>query len=221
MPHRTPVNYFSTEAKILFWPSFVDMLITTLMSVILVYFLQTVFNVGNLEALKIEKHQDEFVQNFDRTFAVEKGKKQIDIKRSLNLIRIIFNNEILFQSGEYQLQPQGRLMLERIADLFKTSNTRNIRQIQVEGHTDDRRVERRGAYPGDNWELSAARSISVVKYLTEEQHLYSRVDPSVFISANGYGEFKPVAENKTEEGRAKNRRIEILIFFSTPEGGKN
>lgn len=220
MQNKRSISYFSSEAKILFWPSFVDMLITTLMSVILVYFLQTVFNVGNLEALKIEKSQEEFINNFSRTFSTEKTRKQIDIRKSLNLIRIIFNNEVLFESGDYQLQPQGRLMLDRIADLFKTSRDRNIKQIQVEGHTDDRPIEHGGRYPHDNWELSAARSISVVKYLKIDREIYSRLDQSVFISANGYADLKPVADNNTEDGRAKNRRIEILIFFSTPESEK-
>jgi chemotaxis protein MotB len=77
-------------------------------------------------------------------------------------------------------------------------------EIRVEGHTDNWAI-RGGKYAG-NWELSSARALEVVRYLSE----VSGIEESKF-SALGYGEFRPVADNSTEEGRTLNRRVEIFI----------
>jgi chemotaxis protein MotB len=231
MQKKANANFFSSETRILFWPSFVDMLITTLMIILLVYFLQTVLNVGDLESLKIRQQQEEFINSFNKKFASEVKQKKVDIKSDLNLIQITFNNEVLFVSGDYQLQPQGREILRHVAELFKNSNSHNFKQIQVEGYTDSDRITRPKEYPHNNWELSTGRAISVVKYLIEDNQLSDRFNMSdrfndkatndkVIISANGYAEFRPVANNNTDAGKAKNRRIEIRIHFSTPENNK-
>ena len=217
MQKTAGAKFFSSETRILFWPSFVDMLITTLMTILLVYFLQTVFNVGDLEALKIQQQQDEFVATFEKKFSSEVIQKKIAVHRGLNLIRIIFKDEILFGSGEYELQSQGKDVLRRVAELFKNSKSYNFKQIQVEGHTDNVRVSNPYKYPHDNWELSTGRAISVVRFLIDENQLLERLNNKVAISTNGYAEFNPVGNNNMESGKSKNRRIEILIIFSTPE----
>jgi chemotaxis protein MotB len=78
--------------------------------------------------------------------------------------------------------------------------------IRIEGHTDAIPISGSLAqrYP-TNWELSAARAINVARYLQKEA-----INPAL-LSAAGFGEFKPVADNATVEGRAKNRRIEIVL----------
>ena len=81
------------------------------------------------------------------------------------------------------------------------------RAISIEGHTDDvpigAELSRKYA---TNWELSAARACTIVRYLREKVG----IDPAV-LSATGYGEYQPIAPNESEEGRAKNRRIEIVL----------
>jgi chemotaxis protein MotB len=220
MSKTNKTKFFASETKILFWPSFVDMLITTLMTILLVYFLQTVFNVGDLETLRIRQEQDEFAAGFEKKFSLEKKQGKIAVHSGLNLIRITFSDEILFHSGDYQLQPQGKEILRRVAELFKNSNAYSFKQIQVEGHTDNEPVSNIYKYPHNNWELSTGRAISVIKFLIDDNHLSERFSNRVIVSANGYAEFRPVENNNNEQGKAKNRRIEILIIFSTPENNK-
>jgi chemotaxis protein MotB len=82
----------------------------------------------------------------------------------------------------------------------------NDKAIRIEGHTDNVAINRSLAqrYP-TNWELSAARAINVARYLEQQA-----IAPGS-LSAAAFGEFKPVADNSTVEGRAKNRRIEIVL----------
>jgi chemotaxis protein MotB len=81
-------------------------------------------------------------------------------------------------------------------------------EVRISGHTDDVPIE--SAVYASNWELSSARAISVVKYITAAGITAERM------SAVGYGEFRPVAPNDSRANRAKNRRAELLILF--PEG---
>ncbi len=136
------------------------------------------------------------------------------IKRSLaplidqDLIRVINNDlwveieiksSILFKSGSARLSRQARTVLKKIARILaKFPN-----HIQVEGFTDNIPI-RTPTYPS-NWELSAARAASVVHLFTQ-----SGIPPK-HLSAIGYAEFKPIASNKTAEGRQKNRRINIIV----------
>lgn len=115
-------------------------------------------------------------------------------------IRITLKSELLFDSGSGSLRPDFFPILSQISKL--TGNTDNT--IIVEGHTDDRPMSS-AAYPS-NWELSAARASSVIRYMTE----VNNVDPDRFV-LKAYGEFRPIASNETRAGRAKNRRIEIFI----------
>jgi chemotaxis protein MotB len=82
------------------------------------------------------------------------------------------------------------------------------RRIQVEGHTDNVPIlsDLKNRYP-TNWELSTARATEVVRYLQEHGGLDARL-----LSATGYGQFQPVASNDTDEGKHKNRRIEIVLL---------
>jgi chemotaxis protein MotB len=83
----------------------------------------------------------------------------------------------------------------------------NDKQIQVSGHTDQLPIgEKRSAQFPTNWELSVARATNVVRFLQEKANV-----PGDRLVASGYGEFHPVASNKTSAGRARNRRIEILL----------
>jgi chemotaxis protein MotB len=110
---------------------------------------------------------------------------------------------ILFDSGEAEVKPAGLALLQKVIDILKTVKDKAIR---IEGHTDN--VQISGTltrkYP-TNWELSAARAVNVTRYLQQQG-----IDPGV-LSAVAYGEIHPVAGNDTEEGKARNRRIEIIL----------
>jgi chemotaxis protein MotB len=133
---------------------------------------------------------------------IEKGK--ITITQLRGKLKVNMLDEILFDSGETTIKPQGIEVLKRVGNiLLKVKD----KAINIEGHTDNVPIgaELSKKYP-TNWELSVARATNIARYLQEK----SGINP-ILLSATGYGEYKPVASNETEEGKAKNRRIEIVL----------
>ncbi|PIS46793.1 MAG: hypothetical protein COT17_06805 [Elusimicrobia bacterium CG08_land_8_20_14_0_20_51_18] len=123
------------------------------------------------------------------------------VEISSNKITINFSEPILFDPGSDRLKASSLPHLKKLAKVFKDIPN----PIQIEGHTDNIPPGRRSPFKS-NWELSAARAFSVLKYLVENE-----VAPEK-LSAVGYGEFKPISANDTPEGRGTNRRIEINII---------
>lgn len=117
-------------------------------------------------------------------------------------LKIVPVAPFLFKPGGATLSPSGKEFIKLISKLFMTSPTA---QIRVSGHTDNIPIHTR-RFPS-NWELSCARSSSVMRYLIDE----CRINPEI-LSSIGYGPHQPVMSNETEEGRAKNRRVEIEII---------
>ena len=121
--------------------------------------------------------------------------------------RFVFQSEVLFPSGSADLQPDGRAQLDQLAEALAQIAQHMPADLpwvlQVDGHT-DRRPIATSQFPS-NWELSAARAISVVKYLT------SRGIPAERLAAAGFGEFQPLDSRDDEIGWRRNRRIEIKI----------
>jgi len=110
---------------------------------------------------------------------------------------------ILFDSGKAEVKPEGLVVLGKVIEILKTVNDKAIR---IEGHTDNKPIvgPLTQRYP-TNWELSAARAITVSRYLQKQG-----IEPAN-LSAIAFAEFKPVADNDSLEGRARNRRIEIVL----------
>lgn len=113
-------------------------------------------------------------------------------------------DRVLFDSGEAILKPDGESVLRKVAAILAEHPELKIHII---GHTDNVPVHNRFA---SNWELSTARALAAVHFLTEQ----AGVDPRR-VGVVGYGEYRPIADNSTPEGRAKNRRIAIVIL---PDG---
>jgi chemotaxis protein MotB len=118
------------------------------------------------------------------------------------IIRI--DDRVLFRSGESVLLPSGRQALLAVSAVLNRYPEYDVR---VEGHTDNVPVGS-GLWDDylDNWGLSAARALAAVRYLAD----FAGVDARR-LSATGYGEYRPVASNETEQGQARNRRIEIVL----------
>ena len=127
--------------------------------------------------------------------------KDVTISQLKGKLTVNILDQILFDSGEAELKPEGQKILEKIAGVLGQYTNR---QVHVVGHTDDVPIRRRFA---SNWELSTARATAAVRFLQE----HAGVDPRR-LGALGYGEFHPAAPNTGAEGRAKNRRIEIVIL---------
>jgi chemotaxis protein MotB len=125
---------------------------------------------------------------------------QLQGKLTVNIL-----DRVLFDSGEADLKPEGMAVLQKVAAVFAQHSKL---KIHVVGHTDNVpiRAAARNRYPS-NWELSTARATAAVRFLSEK----GGVDPRR-LGAVGYGEFRPVADNATAEGRARNRRIAITIL---------
>ena len=146
----------------------------------------------------LEAEMRKALESKDVTISELKGKLTVNIL-----------DQVLFDSGEAVLKPEGETILEKIAAVL-TQHTN--RQIHVIGHTDDVPIRRKFA---SNWELSAARALAAVRFLQERAGVNPR-----HLGALGYGEFHPIAPNTSAEGRAKNRRIEVVILpeeFTLPQ----
>lgn len=113
---------------------------------------------------------------------------------------IRLQDDVLFETGRADLRPDALPIIARVAALLRDLQGYNVR---VEGHTDDRPIAT-PEFPS-NWELSVARALSVVRALIADG-----INPRE-LSAAGYGEYHPIASNATSEGRARNRRVEIVI----------
>ena len=167
-------------------------------------------------ALQLEEQKKRVVQvetvreETSKTYAqmIEKMRSeiaegQVTITELKGRLTVNMVDAILFDSGKADIKPEGRQVLQKVAEVVGQVEDKAIR---VEGHTDNVKIG--GALArafASNWELSASRAINVARYL---QRL--GVDPAL-LSAAAYGEYRPVSENDTPEGRAKNRRIEIVL----------
>lgn len=209
MPRLLSSRLTRINTRLVFWPCMVDMLTSVLMIFLLIYFIQATLAHKDLEAELVRQNQDRFAAGFRQNFLKEIASRTVSVEQGLNLIQITFSDKILFPQGQYELQQAGKDVLRRCAIIFKQSAQLGFKQVQVEGHTDDR-VLNSFTYPRDNWELSTGRAISVVKFLTENGL------KETLLSANGYAANRPRDARDTEEARGLNRRIEIRIFFSTP-----
>src|SRR5688500_18653424 len=131
----------------------------------------------------------------------------VDVGASREGIVISLAGNMLFDSGKSDLKPRGMTLLDTLAERLKTMPN----EIRVEGHTDNIPIAT-PLYPS-NWELSSARATTVGRYLAE----HSEIAPERLIAA-GYGEFRPVAPNDSREGRARNRRVDLVVLFPQSPG---
>jgi chemotaxis protein MotB len=115
--------------------------------------------------------------------------------------RLSFEDGVLFDFGRADISPEGRSVLESLADMIQKMPY----PIRVEGHTDNVPIHT-SRFPS-NWELSTARAVNVVKYFADT----GQIDPQR-LSAVGYGESKPLVANDSAQQRAKNRRVEIVLI---------
>ncbi len=148
-------------------------------------------------------------EDFARSFEAEMVRGDILIVPNRDRLTVGIADRLLFESGQNQLKPAGLKILNLVAEIIKTAPDR---QVRVGGHTDDVPIKEklRDKFP-TNWELSASRAASVVRYLIEQ----GGVDRSL-LSAAGYADTKPVAGNDTEVGRKANRRIDITLSPKDP-----
>jgi chemotaxis protein MotB len=178
-----------------------------LMSYLMIFFLMLYIatasrSVGMQMSLKsAEQRFSGEAQSIQTLFSRQGTQKIARLEIGENKIRIVFLAPVLFDPGSAYLKSDAFPLLQDIVRaLAELPNP-----IQVEGHTDDRPLGP-GAKHASNWELSAGRAFSVLRFL-EINGI-----PQQRLSAIGYGEFRPLQPNNTPEGRSANRRIEINIL---------
>ena len=137
--------------------------------------------------------------------------KEVKVEMGDRGLVITFVAEVLFDSGKADLKQSSLEKLGKVAGVLNT--TVKDLNVGVEGHTDNQPIK----YSGwkSNWELSSGRALSVVHYLIDD----TGVDPHR-LAASGFGEYHPIADNDTKEGRQKNRRVEIVILPETKKEGR-
>ena len=154
------------------------------------------------QAEELANYKSEF---FGRLRTVLMGQERVRIVGD----RFIFSSEVLFSTGSSVLSTEGKAEISNVTEIL-SSIMKDIPDnidwvIRVDGHTDNTPLSGLGEFK-DNWELSQARALSVVKYMiTELNFSGSR------LAANGFGEYQPISLEDTQEARAQNRRIEIKL----------
>ncbi|MBL7738850.1 MAG: OmpA family protein [Chitinophagaceae bacterium] len=128
--------------------------------------------------------------------------QDINIKVDKGVVYIDISDKLLFKSGKYEVTEQAKTVLGKVAAVLK--NQPDI-EFMVEGHTDN--VPYKSAVLLDNWDLSVKRATAIVRILQNQYGL----DPAKMAAA-GRGEYKPVVDNGTKEGKAANRRTRIVIL---------
>jgi len=144
---------------------------------------------------------EEYVAERDLTDLVSTRQEQ------RGLVISVVSDNLLFPVGEAELRAPALSILDEIAGLMKKLPN----NIIVEGHTCNLPI-RTALYPS-NWELSAARACRVVRHLTAREGV-----PATRLAATGYGDSRPVCPNDTEEGRVRNRRVDIVIVAGPKHG---
>ncbi len=127
----------------------------------------------------------------------------VQVRQVGETMTVTLPNKVLFASGSAKLLPQSKTVLSKVAGVLKTDYAGHV--VRVAGHTDNEPIKKSAKYWQDNWELSCERALSVLRYLVEKGVDAKR------ISATGYAYHRPVASNATAVGRAKNRRVELVV----------
>ena len=143
----------------------------------------------------------------------EMAKGDISLSRRGGELVLDVSDRLLFPPGAAEVSEQGKKVLFEVA---KTLHRLPDRRIQVGGHTDSTRVvstDLRERFP-TNWELSTARATNVVRYLQEKGGVSGKR-----LIAAGFSHFQPAASNKTERGRERNRRIELVLLRPDSRAG--
>lgn len=168
---------------------------------------------GILSADTDDSKTDKLIKELKAQIADAGMEGKISVtKQGINKINLRIVDSILFDTGKATIKSEVKPVLENIALILKEYEEL-INYTHIEGHTDNRPIKS-SQFPS-NWELSTGRAGSVVRFMIDS----SGMEPSKF-SAAGYGEFRPIADNSTEAGKALNRRVEFLIELIKEDPGE-
>ena len=154
------------------------------------------------EAKDLARYRSEF---FGRLSQILEGREGVKVVGD----RFVFSSEVLFPTGEATLSTEGQAQIARVAQMLRDVATEIPPEIdwiiRVDGHTDSQPLSGQGRYR-DNWELSQARALAVVRYMVDDLGF-----PANRLAATGFADTRPVTEGDSPEARAQNRRIELKL----------
>jgi len=165
--------------------------------------------IDDLEAQRIEERRrfKEVKLMLEKRLKEQISDRSVSLKMDDRGLVIILSDDILFDSGKAEIKKDAYPVLDKVAKIIKIEVPN--KNIGIGGHTDNVPIKHSGWK--SNWELATARATNVLHYLSKKGV------PARRLSATGYGEHHPIASNLTKVGRAKNRRVEIVIL---PEFGE-
>ena len=153
-----------------------------------------------VERAKAQDQEDKVADKLKESMANNQMSNLVQIDSNEHRVRLVLTEAVLFDSGKADLRGRAKDVLKSIAEELKKLPN----EVQVEGHTDNVPIATKSFQ--DNWDLSTAIATSIVRILAKDYD----VDPNRII-ASGRGQFHPVKTNDTAEGRAGNRRTEIIL----------
>lgn len=215
-----------------FWPSFTDLMLSLVLVVLIILFvISRMISAGTENLDKARKSQQEITTQIqskintkykiavisDRNNQVKNEKADIYIIDKLDRQTITFSDKVLFDSGESDLKKEGYEVLNIVGPVI-ANNLKNISEIQIQGHADTVDTD------DYNLALASSRAMAVYKFL----QVAVGINPADYLmSASSFGKYKPVgreagqefdidrlkAANATDDLKAQNRRIEIVLFY--------
>lgn len=153
---------------------------------------------------QVDKMMDDLYEQISELVAQDKNGGNISVYRDGGKVFMEFNQGIFFDGDSAYLRPESRKILDSVCNIFEQCKDA-IEEVRVVGHTSQATADRPNNVEGDRM-LASQRATNVVIYIQE----HGTIDPGRLIS-EGVGQWRPIASNKTEEGREKNRRVEIII----------
>ncbi len=186
------------------WPSFSDALASGLLILVFIITLLSIFSGKVLDEIEERQRATEFEEEMVRKFESTIEERGMSVEREGSVLRILLPAQVLFDSGRADIKPEGEEVLRTLGAQLEDFG---YDRVLVEGHTDDQPIREplQGRYE-TNWELSTGRACRVARFLIQA----SGLEAESFV-ASGYSEYQPVATNDDEVGRARNRRIEIVV----------
>lgn len=157
--------------------------------------------MNDSQAIDESNNVEELLSTLNSLIEQKELQEYISVEKVDRGVSVVLVDSLLFESGRADLKSESKELLVDIAGILNGVDN----QIIIEGHTDN--VPINTYMFASNWELSTARSVVVTRFLVES----AGVNP-VRISAQGYGEFRPIVSNDTAENKSRNRRVNILIL---------
>ena len=157
-----------------------------------------------------QKQLSETQEKVEQLIAVNELENQFQATMTDDGLLITIRDSVLFEMGQASVKPEHMPMAQELSTILQFDEPRNV---VVSGHTDN--VPIATAQFDSNWDLSVMRAVNFLKIIIDGNESLD----SKYFSVKGFGEFSPIASNETAEGRAKNRRVEILVQPRVAEDG--